>query len=169
MDDHRTTEGEQPLSNKKETWHPYTGHHVTCTQRIKKTKQTPRKPLYSTIQHHTVVLHGKINKNICNLIWVTRGLISLWLYKENNKLQDLKKCIHSTYSPLSSTHLWLRCSNFFNPSKKNSFGSAANRKSQRLISTPTYNVFHFKINIQIQRNTGIVTKFILIINNMDPH
>jgi hypothetical protein len=40
--------------------------------------------------------------------------------------------------PLSSTHLWLRCSNFFNPSKKNSFGCAANRKSQILISTPTY-------------------------------
>jgi hypothetical protein len=50
----------------------------------------------------------------------------------------LKKCIYSTYSPLSSTHLWICCSNFFNPSKKNSFGHAANKKSQRLISTPTY-------------------------------
>jgi hypothetical protein len=49
-----------------------------------------------------------------------------------------EKCIYSTYSPLSSTHLWLRCSNFFNPNKKNSFGCAGNRKSQRLISTPTY-------------------------------
>jgi hypothetical protein len=29
--------------------------------------------------------------------------------------------------PLSSTHLRLHCSNFFNPSKKNSFGCAANR------------------------------------------
>jgi hypothetical protein len=56
------------------------------------------------------------------------GLISLWLYKENNKLRDWKKCIYSTYSPLSSTHLWLRCSNFFNPSKKDSFPCAANRK-----------------------------------------
>jgi hypothetical protein len=45
--------------------------------------------------------------------------------------------------PLSSTHLWLGCSNFFKPSKKNYFGCAANRKignrkSQKLISTPTY-------------------------------
>jgi hypothetical protein len=30
--------------------------------------------------------------------------------------------------PLSPTHLWLRCSNFFNPSKKNSFGCAPNRE-----------------------------------------
>jgi hypothetical protein len=67
------------------------------------------------------------------------GLLSLWLYKEKN-LRDWKKCIYSTYSPLSSTHLWLLYSNFFNPSKKNSFGCAANRKSQRLISTPTYNI-----------------------------
>jgi hypothetical protein len=64
------------------------------------------------------------------------------LYKENNKLRDRKKkCIYSTYSPLSSTHLWLRCSKFFNPSKKNSFGCAANRKignrkSQRLSKHP---------------------------------
>jgi hypothetical protein len=40
--------------------------------------------------------------------------------------------------PWGSTHLWLRCSNFFNPSKKNSFDYAAirkigNRKSQGLI------------------------------------
>jgi hypothetical protein len=40
--------------------------------------------------------------------------------------------------PLSSMHLRLRCSNFFNPSKENSFGCAANRKRQRLISTTTY-------------------------------
>jgi hypothetical protein len=33
------------------------------------------------------------------------GLISIWLYKDNNKLQDIKKCIYSTYSPLSPTHL----------------------------------------------------------------
>jgi hypothetical protein len=30
--------------------------------------------------------------------------------------------------PLSSTYLWLRCSNIFNPSKNNSFGCAANRE-----------------------------------------
>jgi hypothetical protein len=45
---------------------------------------------------------------------------------------------------LSSTHLWLRCSNFFNPSKKNSFGCAANRKSQRLINVRMY-TGNFKI------------------------
>jgi hypothetical protein len=69
------------------------------------------------------------------------GLISLWLYKENHKLRDWKNVF--TYSPLSSTHLWLRCSNFFNLSKKNSFVCAANRKignrkRQRLLSTPTH-------------------------------
>jgi hypothetical protein len=73
---------------------------------------------------------------------VIRGeLITLWLYKENNKLRDWKNIF--TYSPLSSTCLWLRCSNFFNPSKKNYFECAANikignRKSQRLIRTTTY-------------------------------
>jgi hypothetical protein len=80
-----------------------------------------------------------------------RGLISLWLYKEHNNLRDWKKCIYSTYSPLSSTHLWLRCSNFFNPSKKNYFGCAANmkienRKSQRLISPPPQ-VFFCKFHL----------------------
>jgi hypothetical protein len=74
------------------------------------------------------------------------GLISLWLYKEN-KLRDWKNVF--SYSTLSSTHLWLRCPNFFNPAKKNYFSCAANRKirnrkSQRIISTPTYTyrVFH---------------------------
>jgi hypothetical protein len=33
--------------------------------------------------------------------------ISLWLYKENNKLRDLKKYIYSTYSPLSLIFLFL--------------------------------------------------------------
>jgi hypothetical protein len=56
------------------------------------------------------------------------GLISLWLYKENIKLRDWRKCIYSTYSPLSSTHLWFRCSNFFNPCKKNFFGCAVNKE-----------------------------------------
>jgi hypothetical protein len=37
---------------------------------------------------------------------LTRGrLISLWLYKENSKLLDWKKCIYSTYpSPKLHTH-----------------------------------------------------------------
>jgi hypothetical protein len=38
----------------------------------------------------------------------------------------LKKCIY--IFPLSSTHLWLRYSNVFNPSKENYFGCAADRK-----------------------------------------
>jgi hypothetical protein len=64
----------------------------------------------------------------------TRGAdksLALW---RRQQATGLKKCIYSTYSPLSSTHLWLRCYNFFNTSKKNSFGWAANKKSQRLIS-----------------------------------
>jgi hypothetical protein len=32
--------------------------------------------------------------------------MSLWLYRENNKLRDWKKCIYSTYSTLSSTHTY---------------------------------------------------------------
>jgi hypothetical protein len=47
------------------------------------------------------------------------------------------------FPPELHTHLWLRCSNFFNPSKKNSFVCAANRKSQRLISTPRYKVWNW--------------------------
>jgi hypothetical protein len=71
------------------------------------------------------------------------GLISLWLYEENNKLRDWKKCIFSAYSPMSSTYLCLRCSNFFNPSQRNYFGCAVSRKigsrkSQGIISTLTY-------------------------------
>jgi hypothetical protein len=62
---------------------------------------------------------------------------SLALYRKQ-QATGLKECIYSTYSLLCSTHLWLHFSNFFNPSKKNSFGYAANRKNQRLISTPTY-------------------------------
>jgi hypothetical protein len=64
------------------------------------------------------------------------GLISLWLYKGNNKLRDWKTVF--TYFPLSSTHLWLCYCIFFNPPKKIPFGCAANRKSQTLISNPTY-------------------------------
>jgi hypothetical protein len=56
----------------------------------------------------------------------TRWLISFWLYKENKQLRDWKNVF--TYSPLRFTHLWLRCSNCFNLSKKNYFGFAANRK-----------------------------------------
>jgi hypothetical protein len=83
-------------------------------------------------------------------------LISLWLYKENNKLRDWKKCIYSTYSPLNSTHLCLRCSNFFNTSKKNYFVCAANRKignrkSQRLNSAPTNCVTVCQIQVMIIR------------------
>jgi hypothetical protein len=49
-----------------------------------------------------------------------------------------KKWIYSIYSPPSFTHLWPRCSNSFNPFKKNYFGCAANRKSQNPINTLTY-------------------------------
>jgi hypothetical protein len=72
-----------------------------------------------------LICHEDI-RSLSVLVMYKGGLINLWLYKEN---EGLKKFIYSTYSPLSSTHLWLRCSNFFNPSRENSFGSAANRKS----------------------------------------
>jgi hypothetical protein len=77
------------------------------------------------------------------------GLVSLWALS-SKRATGLKKCIYSKYSPLSSTHLWLRCFNFFNLSKNNSFGCAANRKignrksqSQRFISTPTYKPYKY--------------------------
>jgi hypothetical protein len=81
------------------------------------------------------------HRNSCVNFIYEGGLISLWLYKENNKLRDWKKIIY--IFPLSSTHLWLRCSNFFNLFKKNYFGYAANRKignreNKILIITPTY-------------------------------
>jgi hypothetical protein len=41
---------------------------------------------------------------------------------------DWKNVFTLHIPPLSSTHLWLRCSNFFNPSKKNYFACSANRK-----------------------------------------
>jgi hypothetical protein len=63
-----------------------------------------------------------------DLTWIWGGgLISLWLYKENNKLRDWKN-VFALHIPLSSTHLCLRCSNFFNPSNNNSFGVLQIRK-----------------------------------------
>jgi hypothetical protein len=81
----------------------------------------------------------------------TRGADKSLALERKQQATGLKKCIYSTYSPLSSTHLWLRCSNFFNPSKKNSFGCAANGKSQRLISTPTYFVDVLLMEISLFR------------------
>jgi hypothetical protein len=77
----------------------------------------------------------------------TRGADKSLLYKKKQQATGLKKCIYSTYSPLSSTHLRRRCSNFFDPSKNISFCCDANRKignrkSQRLISAPTYIAQH---------------------------
>jgi hypothetical protein len=37
---------------------------------------------------------------------IRKGLISLWLYKENYKLWDWKKCICSTYSPTWAPHTY---------------------------------------------------------------
>jgi hypothetical protein len=44
-------------------------------------------------------------------------------------------CLHI---PPSSTHLWLRCSNFFNPSKKNSFDCVADRKMGKAKDLPAH-------------------------------
>jgi hypothetical protein len=80
--------------------------------------------------------------NLLHLLW--RGLISLWLYEANNKLRDWKNVFTLHVPPMTSTHLWLRCSNFFNPSKKNSFGFAANREIGKAIdlSAPLRNYLH---------------------------
>jgi hypothetical protein len=77
-------------------------------------------------------------------IHMREGLISLWLIQKTTNYRIEKKNVFTLHiSPLSSTHLWLRFSNLFNPSKKNSFGCAKiwNRKSQRLISALAYSVF----------------------------
>jgi hypothetical protein len=50
----------------------------------------------------------------CLCAWYTkctRGLISLWLYKEENKLRDGKNMF--TYSPLSATYLLLLFINLY--------------------------------------------------------
>jgi hypothetical protein len=83
--------------------------------------------------------HGILHRQVLlNLARHTRVADKSLALQRKQQATGLKKCIYSTYSPLISIHLWLRCSDFFNPSKKDSFGCAANRKSQRLISTPTY-------------------------------
>jgi hypothetical protein len=66
-----------------------------------------------------------------------RGRVSTWVYKK--KSYEVEKNLFTLHIPLSSTHLCLRCSNFFNPfKKKNFFCFPTNMKSQRLISTPKY-------------------------------
>jgi hypothetical protein len=70
-----------------------------------------------------------------------RGLISLWLYKEN-KQWDWKN-VFTLHIPLWAPHTYNFVLTSLNHPKKKSFGCAANRKignskSQRLISTPTY-------------------------------
>jgi hypothetical protein len=57
--------------------------------------------------------------------WTKKSLV----LQRKQQATEFKNCIYSIYPPLSSTHSWLRCSDFFNPSKKNSFGFAANRKT----------------------------------------
>jgi hypothetical protein len=57
-------------------------------------------------------------------------------------------------SSLSSTHLWLRCSNFFNPSKKIFFGCDANRKQAppSLLVTRSVGLYYtITILYQLQR------------------
>jgi hypothetical protein len=62
------------------------------------------------------------------------------------------------FPPELHTHWQLRCSNFFNPSKKNSFGCAANRKTgskkcKRLISTPNETTV---IDSARSKNTNVI-------------
>jgi hypothetical protein len=71
------------------------------------------------------------------------GLISLWLYKENDNPQDWKKCIYSTSSPWAP-HIYdfVVLTSLTHPRKMLSVVLQTtcgwNKKSQRLISTPTY-------------------------------
>jgi hypothetical protein len=67
-------------------------------------------------------------KNFPAFYGSTRGLISLWLYKENNKLLGLKIYLLYLFPPELHTLMTY-------------FGCAANGKSQRFFSTPTYTVF----------------------------
>jgi hypothetical protein len=60
----------------------------------------------------------------------------------------IKKMYFLYIFSLSSTHLWLLCSKFFNPSEEKYFGFATdiklgNKKGQRLISCPMYLCFHY--------------------------
>jgi hypothetical protein len=79
-------------------------------------------------------------KNVASIVNAYMASKPLALYRKQ-QATGVKKYIY--IFPLRSKHLGLRCSNFFKPPKKNSFGRAANkkigsRKSQRLISTPMY-------------------------------
>jgi hypothetical protein len=95
----------------------------------------------------------------------TRRVISLWLYKENNKLRDWKNVFTLHISP-SSTHLWLRCSNIVNPSKKNAVGWAANTKIGKAkdLSEPLGNLddgwrrFGSKCYLHLQRRNTLKLK-----------
>jgi hypothetical protein len=74
-------------------------------------------------------------------VLLRRGLISLWLYKENNKVWDWKNVFTLHIPPPRAPHTYDFGVLTFNPSKKHSFGCAANRKSQRLISTLRFPAF----------------------------
>jgi hypothetical protein len=126
------------------------GSRVLAIKEITKTWNESKHSLYDLLpvcccnefSSHVSLVDSLSGDHITTKACLLRsGLISLWLYKEN-KLRDWNN-IFTLRIPPSSTHLWLRCSNFFIPSKKNSFGCAANRKignreRQKLISTPTY-------------------------------
>jgi hypothetical protein len=85
------------------------------------------------------------------------GLISLWLYKENNKLRDWKS-VFTLHIPPELHTLMTSLFNFFNPSKKHSFGCAANRKSQ--ISAPLLCVcmciYIFTLTWSFSRNIWLI-------------
>jgi hypothetical protein len=75
---------------------------------------------------------------IWSVVAYTKGADKSFGFVKKTRSYGAENYVYSTYPPPSSTHLRLRCSNFFNSSKKNSFGCAANRKSQKLTSTLTY-------------------------------
>jgi hypothetical protein len=75
-------------------------------------------------------------------VWYVFGFIKKTSYEAEKNVFTLH--IH----PELHTHLWLRCYNFFSPSKKNSFGCTAIKYSQRVNSAPTY----YKVDVDAANN-----------------
>jgi hypothetical protein len=94
----------------------------------------------------TSITSQQLPSKFCQIQYssISCQVISLQLYKKTTSYKIEKMHLLHIFL-LSPIHLWLCCSNFINPPKKNSLGCAANRKtrnrkSQRLISTLTYSI-----------------------------
>jgi hypothetical protein len=111
-----------------------------------------RQRQYSSSFHHsTAFIHlHKIEKLIFTLRNTRGADKSLGFIKKTS--YGIEKMYLLYIFPLSSsTRLWLRCSNFFNPSKKNSFGCAANRKIGKQEKPKTYRHPYIQPSMQLHR------------------